>query len=95
MAELNLLYKDLLIGVTRFFRDEEAFNHLAENVLPGLVNRSGSLTNGWCTGDTASREAQTATGTLSINRSQPSPHLLPYPVRGPGLATEHRLHRHR
>ncbi len=39
-AELNLLYKDLLIGVTRFFRDEEAFRRLAE-VLPPLLEALG------------------------------------------------------
>lgn len=32
--ELNLLYRDLLIGVTRFFRDREAFDRLEKDVLP-------------------------------------------------------------
>ena len=36
-AELRSLYRDLLIGVTRFMRDEEAFDKLANDVLPGLV----------------------------------------------------------
>ncbi len=40
-AELNLLYKDLLIGVTRFFRDEEAFRRLAEDILPPLLRGLG------------------------------------------------------
>ncbi|MBY0527009.1 MAG: PAS domain-containing protein [Gemmataceae bacterium] len=31
-AELNALYKDLLIGVTRFFRDTNAFERLAQEV---------------------------------------------------------------
>lgn len=31
-VELNALYHDLLVGVTRFFRDEEAFNRLAEEI---------------------------------------------------------------
>ncbi|HQR05263.1 MAG TPA: chemotaxis protein CheB [Gemmatales bacterium] len=35
--ELNALYKDLLIGVTRFFRDEHAFQKLSEDVLPKLL----------------------------------------------------------
>ena len=38
-AELNLLYKDLLIGVTRFFRDEEAFDRLGRDVIPSLLSR--------------------------------------------------------
>jgi two-component system CheB/CheR fusion protein len=37
--ELNSLYKDLLIGVTRFFRDEDAFHRLELDVLPQLLNR--------------------------------------------------------
>jgi two-component system, chemotaxis family, CheB/CheR fusion protein len=35
--ELGLLYKDLLIGVTRFFRDPEAFAVLEEKVVPELL----------------------------------------------------------
>ncbi len=37
--ELNKLYKDLLIGVTRFFRDKEAFERLEAEVLPGLIRK--------------------------------------------------------
>ena len=35
--ELNQLYCDLLIGVTRFFRDREAFHHLEHEILPDLI----------------------------------------------------------
>jgi len=38
-AERNALYRDLLIGVTRFFRDPEAFERLERDVLPGLLHR--------------------------------------------------------
>lgn len=38
-AELNALYKDLLIGVTEFFRDAEAFQSLDREVIPGLFER--------------------------------------------------------
>ena len=34
-----MLYRDLLIEVTRFFRDEEAFQVLEEQVLPELLQR--------------------------------------------------------
>ena len=37
--ELNLLYKDLLIGVTQFFRDPEAFKLLEERILPEVLLR--------------------------------------------------------
>jgi two-component system CheB/CheR fusion protein len=35
--ELNALYSDLLIGVTEFFRNAEAFEALQQKVLPGLL----------------------------------------------------------
>jgi two-component system CheB/CheR fusion protein len=37
--ELDALYCDLLIGVTRFFRDQEAFDLLERDVLPELLRR--------------------------------------------------------
>ncbi len=36
-SELDKLYKDLLIGVTRFFRDTEAFEILRLQIIPNLV----------------------------------------------------------
>lgn len=38
--ELDVLYRDLLIGVTRFFRNEEAFAVLEQKVLPELLRRA-------------------------------------------------------
>ncbi len=38
--ELDVLYRDLLIGVTRFFRNEEAFGILEHEVLPELFRRA-------------------------------------------------------
>ncbi len=40
-TELDELYKDLLIGVTEFFRDPEAFETLGRDVLPGLLAEAG------------------------------------------------------
>ena len=37
--ELITLYHELLIGVTSFFRDKEAFDHLSEDILPQLLER--------------------------------------------------------
>ncbi len=37
--ELDVLYRDLLIGVTRFFRNEEAFTILGERVLPEILQQ--------------------------------------------------------
>jgi two-component system, chemotaxis family, CheB/CheR fusion protein len=38
-AELSALYKDLLIGVTKFFRDREAFDRLEKEVVTNLLSR--------------------------------------------------------
>ncbi len=36
--QVTLLFRDLLIGVTSFFRDPETFEALAKDVIPGLFN---------------------------------------------------------
>jgi two-component system CheB/CheR fusion protein len=38
-AEVEVLFKNLVIGVTGFFRDPEAFKVLGQEVLPGLVEK--------------------------------------------------------
>ena len=39
--ELHALYEDLLIGVTRFFRDDEAFQILETRIIPDIVEKVG------------------------------------------------------
>lgn len=38
--ESNLLSKEILIGVTRFFRDKEAFEYLKDEVIPRIVKEN-------------------------------------------------------
>lgn len=40
--EIDLLFRDLLIGVTHFFRDRRAFAALAADVIPKLVENRGA-----------------------------------------------------
>ena len=40
-AEINVLFKDLVIGVTSFFRDPEAYKILEQDVLPNLLKEKG------------------------------------------------------
>jgi two-component system CheB/CheR fusion protein len=40
--EVNALFRDLLINVTNFFRDPDAFENLATMVIPKLFNRRGA-----------------------------------------------------
>ncbi len=57
--ELNALYQDLLIGVTQFFRDPGAFEFLAEQVIPKLIDQvplSQEL-RVWCAGCASGEEA--------------------------------------
>ena len=42
--ELDALYRDLLIGVTRFFRDPDAFDLLEQRILPDLLTREPRAT---------------------------------------------------
>jgi two-component system CheB/CheR fusion protein len=57
--ELDALYRDLLIGVTRFFRDPDAFDLLERQILPELLTRdprSGPLRL-WVAGCATGEEA--------------------------------------
>lgn len=58
-AEVNFLFKDLLIGVTSFFRDDEVFKVLKEQVLPQLLkNRPpDSIIRIWIVGCSTGEEA--------------------------------------
>ena len=57
--ELNALYRDLLIGVTRFFRDREAFDYIASDVLPQLIDEkeAGDELRIWVAGAATGEEA--------------------------------------
>ena len=41
-AEIDVLFKNLLIGVTSFFRDPEAYDLLLKQALPALLNQKGA-----------------------------------------------------
>ena len=57
--ELHSLYRDLLIGVTQFFRDREAFELLEMEVLPELLRRhpDGEEFRVWVAGCATGEEA--------------------------------------
>ncbi|MBX3197828.1 MAG: PAS domain-containing protein [Labilithrix sp.] len=58
-GELDVLYRDLLIGVTRFFRNEEAFHTLETKVLPQLAKQKGKgeTLRAWIAGCATGEEA--------------------------------------
>ncbi|MFZ4775366.1 MAG: chemotaxis protein CheB, partial [Terrimicrobiaceae bacterium] len=57
--EVETLFRDLLIGVTHFFRDPEAFQALREQVIPKLFDNrhAGSAVRVWVTGCSTGEEA--------------------------------------
>jgi two-component system CheB/CheR fusion protein len=68
-TECTALGRDLLIGVTAFFRDQEAFEALAEQVLPKLVERASvkAPVRVWVPGCATGEEAYSI-GMLLIER---------------------------
>lgn len=58
-AEIDLLFKELLIGVTDFFRDTEAWKVLAESALPALLAARSPEheLRAWCVGCSTGEEA--------------------------------------
>ncbi|MEM8865339.1 MAG: chemotaxis protein CheB [Planctomycetota bacterium] len=57
--ELDNLYRDLLVEVTQFFRDSEAFDTLRKEVIPGLVRQApnGGEVRLWVPGCATGEEA--------------------------------------
>ena len=57
-AELDALFRDLLIGVTKFFRDEDAFEAVQQALVPMLASRPADSTiRVWTTGCSTGEEA--------------------------------------
>ena len=57
--ELDLLFKELLIGVTSFFRDPEVWHELKQSVVPALLARApeSSRLRAWVVGCSTGEEA--------------------------------------
>ncbi|MBD2770321.1 PAS domain-containing protein [Hymenobacter sp. BT664] len=77
-AEVEALFKELLIGVTKFFRDREAFDNLQARLLPYLRQKpADSVVRVWAPGCSTGEEAYTlAIGLLEcFERVEPYKHL--------------------
>src|ERR1019366_10340559 len=57
--ELDLLFKELLIGVTSFFRDGAAWDELRESIIPALLasRPAGQALRAWVPGCSTGEEA--------------------------------------
>jgi len=71
-AELSALFRDLLIGVTGFFRDPEAFHALAEQVMPQLFigKPANSLIRVWVPGCATGEESYSIAMLLAEQQAQ-------------------------
>jgi len=73
--EVDLLFKELLIGVTSFFRDPAAWAYLQEEVFPGLVRAptNDHLLRAWVAGCSSGEEAYTLAMAFreAIDRAKP------------------------
>ena len=60
-GEANILFKELLIGVTSFFRDSAVWEMLQDNVFPTLINElpEGQLLRAWVPACSTGEEAYT------------------------------------
>jgi len=58
-AELDLLFKELLIGVTTFFRDQQAWQRLEHEILPAMLDtqKSGGELRAWVAACSTGEEA--------------------------------------
>ncbi len=58
-AEVEALFRDMLIGVTNFFRDPEAFRAVQEKIIPGLFTGKSpnSMIRVWSAGCSTGEEA--------------------------------------
>ena len=57
--EVNILFKELMIGVTNFFRDAEVWENMKESVFPGIISnlQPGSILRAWVPGCSTGEEA--------------------------------------
>jgi two-component system CheB/CheR fusion protein len=57
--EVEILFKELLIGVTNFFRDAQVWEKLKEKIFPDIISNSqpGSVLRAWITGCSTGEEA--------------------------------------
>ncbi|MES2309790.1 MAG: chemotaxis protein CheB [Verrucomicrobiota bacterium] len=77
--ELDLLFKELLIGVTQFFRDAAIWNQLSTKILPPMLTHrtSGSAFRAWVPGCSTGEEAYSLAIVLkeTIQKINPKTHF--------------------
>jgi two-component system CheB/CheR fusion protein len=74
--EVDILFKELLIGVTSFFRDPLVWEHLKERVFPAMFAglKPGSVFRAWIPGCSTGEEAYTLAIVLKETLEKINPH---------------------
>ena len=78
-GEIDLLYRDLLVGVTRFFRDADEFNYLNEQIIPKIFENTQDekIIRVWVAGTSTGEEAYTIVMLLNRYKEQSGlPHKI-------------------
>lgn len=74
--EANILFKELMIGVTNFFRDAKVWAKLKESVIPGIIpnQQDGSILRAWVPGCSTGEEAYSLAIVFKEALEQINPH---------------------
>ncbi len=74
--ELEILFKELLIGVTSFFRDSTTWEILEKTILPAIINNQndGSVLRAWVAGCSTGEEAYSLAMVFKEALEKTNPH---------------------
>jgi len=89
--EVNLLFNELLIGVTSFFRDAAVWDYLVETALPELLARrtSNEALRAWSVGCSTGEEAYSLAMVFTeAAERMPSPYKLKLQIFASDLSTD-------
>jgi two-component system CheB/CheR fusion protein len=86
-AEVGLLYRDILIHVTRFFREPESFDALAKHVFPALLDqRADEAVRVWVPGCSTGEEAYSVSIALAEYLSEQKKSGVPIQIFGTDIS---------
>ncbi len=74
--EVEILFKELMIGVTNFFRDQAAWEKLKEDIIPELIGEipEGTILRAWVAGCSTGEEAFTLAMVFKESLEKIKPH---------------------
>lgn len=75
--ETLILFKELLIGVTNFFRDSNVWEHIKDKVFPNIINnqQQGSIIRAWIPGCSTGEEAYSLAIIFKESIEKITPHI--------------------